>query len=171
LNPEIHANYNNLSGVEVSKDGRRRLFCRAFRAARRRTDTRITVTIFPRGAKGEDVMKQVWMKLAAVLAVVLMVGVVNAADAPKPEKKRAGLRGEVVKVDGTNLVISAGKKDAKKEVTVATDDKTVVTVAGNPGKLADLKAGDRVSVTPETGTATKIEVMAPKAGKAPKAPK
>jgi hypothetical protein len=116
-------------------------------------------------------MKQVWTKLAAMLAVVLMVGVVNAADAPKPEKKAgkaAGLRGEVVKVDGTNLVISAGKKDAKKEVTVATDDKTVVTVAGNPGKLADLKAGDKVSVTPETGTATKIEVAAPKAGKAPK---
>jgi hypothetical protein len=125
------------------------------------------VTKFPRGAKGDDVMKQVWTKLAAVLAVVLMVGVVNAADAPKPEKKagKAGLRGEVVKVDGTNLVISSGKKDAKKEVTVATDDKTVVTIGGNPGKLADLKAGDRVSVTPDTGTATKIEAGAPKAGK------
>jgi hypothetical protein len=109
--------------------------------------------------------------MLSVLAIVAMAGVLHAADAPKPEKaKPAGLKGDVVKVDGTNLVISAGKKNEKKEVTIATDANTTVTVAGKPGKLADLKAGDKVLVTPETGTATKIEVAPPKAKKE-KAPK
>ena len=103
-----------------------------------------------------------WTKLLAVLAIVAMVSAVNAADdAPKP-KKNAGLRGKVVKVDGTNLVITAGKKGEEKEVTVATDAKTVVTIEGKEGKLADLTAGQRVVVTPPTGTAEKIEVPMPK---------
>jgi len=33
-------------------------------------------------------------------------------------------------VDGTNLVINSGKKGQEKEVTVATDAKTVVTIEG-----------------------------------------
>jgi hypothetical protein len=106
-----------------------------------------------------------WTKLFVVLAIVAMVSAVNAADPAKP-KKNAGLRGKVVKVDGTNLVISSGKKGEEKEVTVATDAKTVVTIEGKEGKLADLTAGQRVVVTPPTGTAEKIEVPMPK----PKAP-
>lgn len=108
-----------------------------------------------------------WSKLAAVLAVVAMVSAVYAADSatPKPEKKK-GLKGQVVKVDGTNLVINSGKKGQEKEVTVATDAKTVVTIEGKEGKLADLHAGQRVVVSPDTGTAEKIEVPTPKAKKA-----
>lgn len=103
-----------------------------------------------------------WTKWMAVLAIVAMVSAVHAADDPKPAKKNAGLRGKVVKVDGTNLVISSGKKGEEKEVTVATDAKTVVTIEGKEGKLADLTAGQRVVVTPPTGTAEKIEVPMPK---------
>jgi hypothetical protein len=104
---------------------------------------------------------KVWTKLFVVLAIVAMVSAVNAADAPKKKP----LRGKVVKVDGTNLVINAGKKGEEKEVTVATDAKTVVTIEGKEGKLADLHAGQRVMVTPDTGTAEKIEVPMPKAPK------
>ena len=99
-------------------------------------------------------------KLLALMAVLSLIGVAQAAD--KPAKKPAGLKGEVVKVDGTNLVIKAGTKGEVKEVTVATDDKTEVTVDGAAGKLADLKPGMKVGVTPETGTATKVVAATPK---------
>ena len=116
-----------------------------------------------------------WTKFVAALAIVAMtsatlqVADVKAAD-PKPAKadkpaKAAGLRGKVVKVDGLNLVVTTGKKGQETEKTVATDDKTVVTIEGKEGKLADLKAGQVVRITPDTGTATKIEVPTPKAKK------
>ncbi|HEY7120347.1 MAG TPA: hypothetical protein VH475_27410 [Tepidisphaeraceae bacterium] len=109
---------------------------------------------------------KVWTKLLAVLAILAMVSAVNAADkkAAKAEKK-AVLRGQVVKVDGTKVVINSGKKNNQKEVTVETDDKTVVTIEGKQGKLADLQPGQRVVVKPDTGTATSIEVPTPKAKK------
>lgn len=116
-----------------------------------------------------------WTKLAAVLAVAVMtsaaVPALAADDKPatpaKAEKaSKKGLKGSVVKVDGTKLVISAGKKSDPKEVTVETDDKTVITVDGTAAKLADLKPGQKVTISPDTGTATKIEATAPKAKKA-----
>jgi len=102
-----------------------------------------------------------WSKLAAVLTVVALLCAVQTVEAAKVKP----LRGQVVKVDGTNLVIKTGKKGEQKEVTVATDAKTVVTIEGKDGKLADLKAGQKVVVTPDTGTAEKIEVPVPKAKK------
>lgn len=112
-----------------------------------------------------------WTRLFAVLAIVAMVGVAantNAADKPA---KKGGLKGSVVKVDGGKLTITSGKKGAEKEVVVETSDKTVVTIEGKEAKLADLKAGQRVTISPETGVAEKIEVPTPKAKKdaAPKA--
>jgi hypothetical protein len=117
-----------------------------------------------------------WTKVLAALAIVGMVSVsaVRAEDpkpvTPKPAKadkpaKGTGIRGKVVKVDGTNLVVTTGKKGQETEKTVVTDDKTVVTIEGKEGKLADLKAGQVVRITPDTGTATKIEVPMPKAKK------
>jgi hypothetical protein len=100
-----------------------------------------------------------WSKVAAVLAVVAILCAVQTASAAKKPK---ALKGQVVKVDGTNLVIKSGKKGEQKEVTVATDAKTVVTIDGKEGKLADLQEGQRVSITPETGTAETITAMAPK---------
>jgi hypothetical protein len=117
-----------------------------------------------------------WTKLLAALAVAVMtsaaVPAAMAADdkpaAPAKAEKAAKkpLKGSVVKVDGTKLVISAGKKSDPKEVTIETDDKTVITVDGTAAKLADLKAGQKVTISPESGTATKIEATAPKAKKA-----
>ena len=76
------------------------------------------------------------------------------ADKKADEKKAKNLRGEVVKVDGNKITI----KTKDKEVVVVTDDKTQVTIEGTAGKLADLKVGQNVVVTPAEGTATKISV-------------
>lgn len=115
-----------------------------------------------------------WTKLLAALAVAVMISAAVPAMAadekpatPKADKaSKKGLKGSVVKIDGTKLVISAGKKADPKEVTVETDDKTVITVGGTAAKLADLKPGQKVTISPDSGTATKIEATAPKAKKA-----
>ena len=107
------------------------------------------------------------MKLAfALLFALATVGFVSrafAADPPPADKKAdkkegKNVRGEVVKVDGNKVTIKA--KD--KEIVVVTDDKTQVTIEGNAGKVADLKPGQKVVVTPAEGTATKISVPKPK---------
>jgi hypothetical protein len=102
----------------------------------------------------EEFVMQGFGKFLAVLALVGFCGVSFAADKPAAGAKKAGLRGEVVSVDGTNVKIKT--KDG--EVTVATDASTAVQIEGKEGKVADLKAGQKVMVTPETGTATKIVV-------------
>jgi len=101
--------------------------------------------------------------LLKLFAVVAIVGVAASALAQDARRAPRGLRGRVVKVDGTNVVISTRARGAAeaKEVTVATDDKTEVTIEGKAGKVADLKAGMSAGVTPATGTATKIAAMLP----------
>jgi hypothetical protein len=101
--------------------------------------------------------------LVVAVGVLSYVGQAYAADpapapAQKDAKKEKALRGEVVKVEGNKVTIKA--KD--KEVVVVTDDKTTVDIEGTPGKLADLKAGQKVVITPAEGTATKIAVPKPK---------
>jgi len=78
-----------------------------------------------------------------------------------------GLNGQVVKVDGKNVIIKTGRGDTAKEVTVATDENTKVFIGDKAGKLEDLKADMRVTVLPETGTATKILAMAARAASRP----
>ena len=112
---------------------------------------------------------KLWTTVLAVLALAAMTAAVPAADKAAKAAKKAGLKGSVVKVDGTKLVISAGKKTDAKEVTVETDDKTVVTVEGQPAKLADLKPGQKVVIMPETGTAQTIDVPKAKAKAKPEA--
>lgn len=111
----------------------------------------------------------------SLLAILIVLGVAGAAmcqDKEAPKEKPKGLFGKVVKVDGKNVVIKirpAKQGDEPKEMTVTTDDKTEVTIEGKPAKLEDLKADMRVMVTPETGTAAKIAVLAPhKHAEAPK---
>ena len=113
-------------------------------------------------------------KLFASVLALAVAGPVLAADKPaekpgdkKPaagaaaEKPKAkGLKGAVVKVDGTNLVIKAGKEG--KETTVSTNNETKVTIEGKDAKLADLKADQVVTVSPAEGTAHTIVVAAPK---------
>lgn len=96
-------------------------------------------------------------KLLALVAILGMVGFAMAQDAPKKERTR-GIFGKIVKVDGKNIVVATrtrGSEDTK-EVTVATDDKTVVTLDEKEAKLADLKADMFVRITPATGTAEKV---------------
>ena len=106
--------------------------------------------------------------IAASLVSPVLAQATFAKDATKlaaGDKKPAAkaLKGAVVKVDGDKLTIKA--KD--KETVVATDANTKVTIDGKDAKLADLKEGQMVTVTPAEGTATTIVVAAakPKAAK------
>jgi hypothetical protein len=76
------------------------------------------------------------------------------------------LTGQVVRVDGANLVLRRLDREPRgEEVTVATDDKTkIVYVAGIPRtprapSLADLQPDMLVGVVPDTGTARTIIVV------------
>jgi hypothetical protein len=84
-----------------------------------------------------------------------LAGQVIGADEAKP----ATLKGTVVKVEEAKVTVKVGDK----EVVVVTDSKTVVTLDGKDAKVADLKAGLRVSVTPVEGVATTIKARTPKA--------
>jgi hypothetical protein len=95
-----------------------------------------------------------------------------AAKAAKGDKanKKDSVMGTVVKADATTITVQTrGKKGA--EVTVTVDANT--KFEGVTG-AADLKAGQRIIATPNTGTATKVTVQgkgADKAGKGGKAGK
>ena len=123
--------------------------------------------------------------LSKVIALFVMLGIAGFAQAedgaPKAEKapkakaekapKAKSLKGVVKEVQGDKVVVTVGKGEKAKDVTVATDASTKVVIEGKDAAVADLKAGQEVTVTPDEGTATKIEVKAPKAPKAPKAEK
>jgi hypothetical protein len=101
-------------------------------------------------------------KLLALAVVLGMVGVAVAAEGDAPKKTRTpGIWGKIVKVEGTNIVVAARSRDSKetKEVTVATDANTKVTLDEKEAKLADLKADMFVRITPATGTAEKVVAM------------
>jgi hypothetical protein len=125
-----------------------------------------------------------WTKLVAVLVLVGFAGASLAAPADKPAKEvdktakqaekaaKAGadkvakpkaLKGKLVKIDGSNLVLSVGKKNEQaREVTIATDANTKVVIGGKEAKLADIPAGATIGVLPETGVAQQIIVSTPK---------
>ncbi|MBI5723686.1 MAG: hypothetical protein HZA50_07000 [Planctomycetes bacterium] len=122
-------------------------------------------------------MKNVALMLAVVAVLGLVVGtVVVAQDAPKTDPPKADqpkpLVGKVAKAADDKGVLEVTPFKRVKEgekvenVKVATDDKTVVTLDGKEAKLADLKEGLFVKVTPAEGTATKIEATT----EAPKRP-
>jgi hypothetical protein len=76
--------------------------------------------------------------------------------------------GTVVKVDGTNLILTVPQPagEAAKEVTVATDEQTRITLGSQTGKLEDLQPGMRARVIPDTGTARQILMRPPPAAAA-----
>jgi len=95
----------------------------------------------------------------------------EAAPAKKAAKKQ--VTGEVTAVDAkANTLTVKGKKG---DVTVSTNDKTTVVAGKDKKTLADVKAGDKVTVkyTEADGknTATKVEIMAAPAKKETKAEK
>jgi|GEM_PF-2455400 len=108
------------------------------------------------------------MKLANVLAAVVILSFAGSVLAQTATTRPArGLRGTIVKVDGTNVVVKTMARGGAEgqEVTVATDDKTAVTIEGKEAKVADLKADLFVNVTPAEGTATKIVATATPPGR------
>ena len=74
-----------------------------------------------------------------------------------------GYSGQVVKVDGKDLVLLARRdgRQQRQQVVVPTDENTKVRLANGPGNLADLEPGMRVYVKPETGTAAEVSVLQP----------
>jgi ABC-type sugar transport system substrate-binding protein len=99
-----------------------------------------------------------------VLALVGLMGVAARADeVPKEVPKGQHLLGLVVKVsdDGAKVTVKAGTDAAAKEVAVKVGENTVITVDGKAAKVADLKAGMFVIVTPAEGTAEKIVARTP----------
>jgi len=115
------------------------------------------------------------MKAARLLAMAAVVGFVGSAllaaegDAPKKERPK-GVYGKILKVADKSITIKTMVKGGEgKELTVAVDDKTVVTVDKKEAKLADLKADMVCFVTPETVSDTvaaeKIAAFVPKASK------
>jgi hypothetical protein len=108
------------------------------------------------------------MKLVKLLAVAAVLAVAGsayaaeaAAEAPKKAGRTKGLRGKIVKVEDGKITVKTMARGTteSKEVTVATDDKTVVTLDKKEAKVADLKVDMYVHVTPAEGTATKISAM------------
>jgi hypothetical protein len=81
------------------------------------------------------------------------------------------LSGVVVKVEGRNIVIKAQQEGEKKEMTVETDGRTKVVFGGEnaagqrEGTVAEIGAGMKVKVLPDTGVARKIVVSGVGKGK------
>jgi hypothetical protein len=74
-----------------------------------------------------------------------------------------GLRGKIVSINGSSVVIqSHGRKDGKSTMTVVTDANTMVTIDGKSSKVSDLTAGLFVRVSPSEGTATIISATSTK---------
>jgi hypothetical protein len=98
---------------------------------------------------------KVWISL---LALVLGLSFVTPTMAAKGGKK--GVRGKVTSFTGDaskgSLTVTSGGKKNPQDVTVETDDKTSVTLDGNPAKVTDLKSGLWVTVSPAEGTAATI---------------
>jgi len=106
--------------------------------------------------------------LRNVLLAVVILGLIGVAQAQVQGKQKAkgekkpSVSGVVVKVEGEKLVVKVAPKGGDaKEVTVTTDNKTKVTLDGKKAALGDLKEGMKVKVTPDTGTAQKIDAKTP----------
>ena len=106
---------------------------------------------------------KIWMTAIVLLLVAGLAGVAEAA------KKDKGVKGQITAIDGAKVTVSTGGKKNPMTVDVTTDANTVVTRDGKDAKVADLKVGDYVTVTPDTGTATSITASTTKPEKKPKA--
>jgi hypothetical protein len=110
------------------------------------------------------------MKVARLLAMVAVIGLVSyglmAADGDTHQKAKA-VYGKITKVAEKSVTIKTMVKDGEgKELTIAVDDKTVVTIDKKEAKLADLKADMTCRITPDTASdtvpAATISVWTPK---------
>lgn len=103
-------------------------------------------------------------RLVAALVLVAFVGAVASLAIAEDTPKEFTFKGTFVKVDGTDVVMTMKHGDVTKDRTFKTDDKTVVTIDGKDGKLADLKVGMMLEITRPIGDnspATKIVATTP----------
>jgi ribosomal 50S subunit-recycling heat shock protein len=68
--------------------------------------------------------------------------------------------GTLAKVDATSVTLDAGGKEAPRAVTAKITADTRVTVNGKPAKPADLKAGDKATVTLTSNGASALAITA-----------
>ena len=66
-----------------------------------------------------------------------------------------GPHGKVESTTATTIIV---KDRDDKETTITVDSSTKYTLDGKDATLADVKAGEFVNATPETGTATDVQI-------------
>ena len=95
--------------------------------------------------------------LLAIGIVLSVVGVALCQESGQPARpaRARPTVGTLVKVDGTNLLLSVGRGEEAKEVTVATTETTQFIVDAEAGKLADLKPGMRITAMQMPATETR----------------
>ena len=98
---------------------------------------------------------KIWTSAIVLLLIAGLAGVSEAA-------KEKHLKGQISAIDGAKITITSGGKKNPKTVEITTDDKTTVSRDEKDAKVADLKVGDYVMVSPLTGTATHIEASTTK---------
>ena len=109
-------------------------------------------------------MKTLSTILAVMIALMLSVSIAEAAKAAKPTA------GTISKIDGASITITPRAKagaDAPADITITTDDKTVVTINGETKAVSDLKVGDKVRVTLGEDGKTATAIQSGKAAAAP----
>jgi len=100
-------------------------------------------------------------RICALLAVIGLANVawgvqpVPAKSTPKPKAKITSVRGDLVKVDGSHVIV----KTKQKQITLTAGSRTAITKAGKTAKLSDLKKGDKVLVTMSGSKVQKITVQ------------
>jgi Cu/Ag efflux protein CusF len=118
-------------------------------------------------------MRKLFVVALAAVCVLGLASMSMAAEKAAPKSTSHRMLGEVVSVDtaGHSFTIKETVKGGEaKEVTFTFDEKGKVMVAGKPGTLEDLKAGDSVTVryTEKDGNkiAQDLHVAKPSAAKA-----
>lgn len=92
-----------------------------------------------------------------VCALALMLGSMPAwarFDMTKP------INGEIMRIEGNTVTLGVG--DSKREILLAIEPETVITLNGNKAKWSDMHAGFRTLVTIKDGVCQKFEAMGQK---------
>ena len=101
------------------------------------------------------------MTFVVVGAMLALAGYASAKDADEKP-----VRGKITAVSkdpknpkAVNLEIAVGGKKNPHTVNVVIDDTAQVTLDGVPAKYGDLTEGERVLITPGTGTPRTVEAI------------
>lgn len=109
------------------------------------------------------------MKIWTTAIVLLLIaGFAGVSEAAKEKGKEKPLKGQISAIDGAKITVTSGGKKNPKTVEITTDDKTTVTLDDKEAKVADLKVGNYVLITPASGVATQIKATTTKPEKKPK---